>query len=423
MYDWANSAYYTVIVTAVFPVYFNKVLGADLAEGVATRRYGLITSLSMVVVALIAPVAGAIADARGVRKRLFAGFLLLGVLATACMFTLGQGEWPLACALLLLGNVGVVGTIVCYDGLLTHVARPGEMDRLSTTGYGFGYLGGGLLLGLNLAWIVRPQWFGLSTEDATLPVRLAFLSVAVWWAVFSIPLLLHVKEPPSTASRETVTEGGVVRSAFLALGESLRELKTYREAFVLLLAALFIGEGIGTIFRLAGAVAVDFNIDQSAILGALLLTQFVSIPFAVLFGWIAGRVGARRSIYIAVVVYSAVCIYAYFLKTERDFYVLALAVGTVQGGAQALIRSLFASLIPKHKATEFFGFFAFASKLAGSVGPASFFVIGSLTGSNRLSILSVIVFFVVGGLILRRVDLDAGHAAARAAEQRHAQST
>ena len=217
--------------------------------------------------------------------------------------------------------------------------------------------------------------------------------------------------------RRTRPKGGhVIGTAFRRLGETLRELRSYRQAFLMLLASLVFGEGIGTIIKLSGAYAADFDIDSTAILVAFFLTQFIGIPFAVLFGWLAGRIGARRCIYITLAVYTGVCIYAFFLETERDFYILAMTVGMVQGGAQALSRSMFASLIPAHKSTEFFGFFAFASKLAGSVGPAAFFAIGVATGSNRYAILGLAAFFVLGAALLARVDVAGGQAAARAAE-------
>ena len=423
LYDWANSAYYTVIIAAVFPYYFIDVAGVDLAEGVATRRYSLITSLSMVLVALVAPVAGAVADLGGLRKRLLACFMALGVLATAAMFFVGKGDWELGCLLVVLGNVGIVGSLVCYDGLLAHVARRGEMDQLSTTAYGLGYLGGGLLLGLNIAWILRPEWFGLPSGEglessaATLPVRLAFLSVAVWWALFSIPLLRRVPEPPRALDGGGERGLAVVGASFRRLGRTLRELRGYREAFLMLLAALIFGEGIGTIIKMAGAYAADLGLEQSAVILAFFLTQFVGIPCTVLFGVLARRTGARRAIYVTLAAYCAVCVFAFFLRTERDFYILALSVGVVQGGAQALARSLFASLVPAHRSTEFFGFFAFASKLAGSVGPATFFAIGAATGSNRYAIAGLLGFFLLGWFVLSRVDVAAGQAQARAAER------
>ena len=421
LYDWANSAFYTVIITAVFPIYFQKVAGAGLPEGEALRRYSLILGLSTGVAGLAAPALGALADFSGRRKLLLGISTALGVLATAAMFFVDQGEWVLASVLLALANAGMVVCLVGYDALLTHVAGEDDVDVLSTTGYGLGYLGGGLLLGLALLGIARPALFGLphgaglSPEEETLPVRLAFLATGAWWALFSIPLFLRVKEPPLRIEKDERPGGNAIKAAFVRLGETLRELRGYRNAFAMLLAALVYGEGIGTIIKLAGGYAAELELEQNAIIAAILLTQFVGIPCAVLYGRLARRIGVRPAIYTALAVYSLACVFAFFLRSERGFFVLALTIGLVQGGAQALSRSLFASLVPAHKSTEFFGFFAFASKLAGVGGPLLFNPVGKAFG-NRYAIFVLVVFFLAGGLLLRRVDVDAGRRAARQAE-------
>jgi UMF1 family MFS transporter len=427
LYDWANSAYFTVVVTAVFPVYYREVVGAGLADGEAMSLYLRFLSVSALIAGLASPAIGAVADYLGARKRALALFTALGVLASAAMFFVDAGDWLLGGVLAALGNLGIVGAVVCYDSLLTHVAEPGEEDALSTTGYGLGYLGGGLLLGLNLAWILKPEWFGLPSGEgltpaqATLPTRLAFLSVAAWWALFSIPLFLRVPEPPRRIEPDEaggrVGAARVVATAFQRLRETFAELRGYREAFLLLVAALCYGEGIGTIIRLAGIYAKDLELDKSWIILAILVTQFVGIPFAVLFGRLAQRIGARAAIHVALAVYVGVCVFAAFLDSGREFLAMAVVIGMVQGGAQALTRSLYASLIPAHKSAEFFGLFVFASKVAGFGGPVLFDVVQSVTGSNRPAILSLSVLFVGGMLLLRRVDVARGRTAARAAEE------
>ncbi|MCZ6598621.1 MAG: MFS transporter [Planctomycetota bacterium] len=417
-YDWANSAFFTVVATAVFPLYFNEVACKGLPEQVATRRLALVLGLSMVAVALVAPVAGALADFAGARKKLLGGFMGLGALATAGMFFVGTGDWLLASVLVGLANVGIVGSLVCYDALLPHVAPKGKVDQLSTTGYALGYLGGGLLLGLNLLWIWKPGWFGLPEgKGETLPVRLAFVSVAIWWVAFSIPLFLRVPEPPRVIEDDEETGASAIRTAFTRLGETLRELRGYKQAFLMLLAALVYGEGIGTIIKMSGSYAKDLGLSNTTIMLAFFCTQFIGIPFAIAFGRLAAKVGSRRAIYVSLAVYVLVLVYAFFLETERDFFVLAITVGMVQGGAQALSRSLFASMIPAHKSTEFFGFFAFASKLAGSIGPLTFFAVGTFLGSNRYAILSLVVFFVLGWFLLSRVNVEEGQRRAREAEK------
>ena len=424
MYDWANSAFVTVIMTAVFPIYFSSVAGAGLSPEVATFRYGLATTLGLLLIATAAPVLGAIADLRPVKKRMLAVFLATGVLATALMFFVQRGDWLLAALLFVVANIGANGSFVFYDALLPHVARQDEMDRVSTAGYALGYVGGGLLLALNLAWIQKPEWFGLphgpglTSAEQTLPARLAFLSVAVWWALFAIPLFRRVPEPAIAESEHAGAprEGGVLRVAFGQLGATFRELRGYRNAGVMLLAFLIYNDGIGTIIRMATIYGTEIGIGRGALIGSILLVQFVGIPFAFLFGSLAGRIGAKRSIFIGLVVYTVISLVGYYMRTATHFLMLAVLVGVVQGGTQALSRSLFASMIPRQKAGQFFGFFAVVEKFAGIFGPLVFSATIALTGSSRNAILSVIAFFAVGALLLARVDVSEGQRAARAGE-------
>ena len=421
MYDWANSAMVTTIIAAVFPIYFSAVAGANLPKAVATQRFAIASTLGMVIIAILAPILGTIADARPIKKRMLGIFMVLGVSAVAAMFFIQRGDWMLAATLFILANIGANGSFVFYDALLPHIARDDEIDRVSTAGYALGYIGGGLLLTLNLAWIMKPQWFGLPSgpnltdAQATLPARLSFLSVAVWWTVFAIPLFRRVPEPAFRPDTE-VRIHGPVKTAFLRLMETFRQLRRYKQGLVMLVAFLIYNDGIGTIFRMAVIYGEEIGIDQSAMIGALVLVQFVGIPFAFLFGTLAGYIGAKRSILFSLVVYTGISVLAYFMTNATHFFLLAILVGMVQGGSQALSRSLFASLIPRDRSGEFFGFFAVVEKFAGIFGPLTFSVIGALGGSSRLAILSVIAFFVVGGILLYTVDVEEGQRTARAAE-------
>lgn len=423
LYDWANSAFILIVITAVFPVYYRKVAAAGIEGSRADFWFGLVTSGALVVVAALAPVLGALGDYLGRRKQMLAAFLLVGVAATVGLATVGEGDWKLALGLFALGNIGVATSFVFYDALLPHIARGDELDRVSTAGYALGYLGSGLLLIVNLAAIQKPELFGLpSTGVAT---RLSFVTVALWWVVFAIPLFRRVPEPPRQVEADEVSEEAkagamsAISVAFSRLGETFRELRTsYREAFKLLIAVLIYNDGIGTIIRMASIYAASRNLPDLHIIAAILLVQFVGIPFAFLFGGLAGRIGAKRSILLALVVYTGIAIIAYRMETVRAFYVLAILVGMVQGGAQALSRSLFASMIPRHKASEFFGFFAVFEKFAGILGPAVFTFMIWLTGSSQQAILSVIAFFAVGGALLWRVDVEAGRQLARETDAR-----
>ena len=425
MYDWANSAFVTVIMTAVFPIYFSSVAGAGLAPEAATFRYGVATTVGLLLIALTAPVLGAIADLRPVKKRMLAVFLAAGVLATALMFFIQRGDWLLAAALFVVANIGANGSFVFYDSLLPHVARQDEMDRVSTAGYALGYVGGGLLLALNLAWIQRPEWFGLphgpglTPAQQTLPARLAFLSVAVWWALFAIPLFRRVPEPPVEARGDGVARtggGGVLAAAAGQLAATFGELRGFRNAALMLLAFLIYNDGIGTIIRMATIYGTEIGIGRGSLIASILVVQFVGIPCAFLFGGLAGRIGAKRSIFLGLVVYTMISVVGYFMRTATHFLLLAVLVGLVQGGTQALSRSLFASMIPRQKAGQFFGFFAVVEKFAGIFGPLVFSATIALTGSSRNAILSVIAFFAVGAAILARVNVGEGQRAARAAE-------
>ncbi len=423
MYDWANSAFLTVIVTAVFPIFYSSVASAGLSPETATFRYGLSTTAGLVIIALAAPVLGALADVVPIKKRLLAGFMAVGVVATALMFFISRGEWLFASLLFIVANIGVNGSFVFYDAFLPHVARPEEADRVSTAGYALGYVGGGLLLALNLAWIQKPEWFGLpsgpglSSEQATLPARLAFLSVAVWWALFAIPFFRRVPEPPVHTPAPHVGGGGnLARDALGQLAVTFRELRGYRNALLMLVAFLVYNDGIGTIIRMATIYGTEIGIGRGSLIAAVMLVQFVGIPFAFAFGALAARITAKRAIFIGLVAYTAISIIGYFMRTAAHFFALSVLVGMVQGGTQALSRSLFSSMIPRHKAGQFFGFFAVFEKFAGILGPLVFSLVIAVGGSSRNAILSVIAFFVVGALLLSRVNVEEGQRAARAAE-------
>ena len=417
LYDWANSAFMTTVVAGVFPIYFAKVAAAGLTPEQAQTRFAYGTAVALLLVALLAPPLGALSDARALRKPLLFAFALLGVLGTAGLAGVGEGDWLLGLLCFGLGNLGAGASVVFYDGLLPHVAAPDEVDRTSTAGFALGYLGGGLLLALNLAWIQRPEWFGMQDLDPTWPSRLAFLSVAVWWLVFTLPLMRRVPEPPALRVAQRVGGGAADRrGSLLGLAATLREIRSFPNAFLMLLAFLIYNDGILTIIRMATIYGQGIGLGTGDMILALLLVQFLGIPCSIAFGGMARRLGTKRSILLALVVYGLVTLLALFMTTATHFYLLAALVGLVQGGAQALSRSLFASLIPRQKSAEFFGFFAIGEKFAGVLGPTLFATVLATSESSRTAMGWVMAFFVVGGLLLMRVDVDAGRGQARAAE-------
>jgi len=423
MYDWAISAQETTIAVAVFPIYFASVAAAGLGDATRTEYIAYANSAATIIIALLSPILGAIADYAALKKRMLGAFLGVGVIAVAAMWLIERGDVLLGVILFVLANIGAGGSRVFYDALLPHIASEREIDRVSTAGYAVGYVGGGLLLALNLAWIQRPGWFGLPSgpdltpTQATLPARLALVSVAVWWLFFSIRLFRRVPEPAVRLDPDERQGENPVRVGFARLYETFRELRVYRQAFLMLLAFLIYNDGIGTIQKMATTYGTEIGIGQGDLIAAILIVQFVGIPFSFLFGPLAGWIGTKRAIFVGLFVYAGISVLGFGMRSARDFYMLALLVGMVQGGTQALSRSLFALLIPQHKSGEFFGFFSVFSRFAATFGPLVFGVVVGLTGSGRSAILSIIAFFVVGGVILYFVDVEEGERVARAAER------
>ena len=414
-YDSGNSAFFTTIVTAVFPSFFALYAAAGMDGPEATARYGAITTVAMILIAVTAPILGAMADYTASRKRMLTAFMMVGVGACFAMTTITEGGWRWAAALFILGNIGVSGSLVLYDSLLPYVARPAETDRVSTAGYAIGYLGGGVLLVINLAWILQPEAFGFGST--TIATKAAFVSVGIWWMLFAIPLLRHVPEPARVLQRGEVGTERVLLAAFARLGHTFREIRGYRQAFVLLLAMLVYQDGIQTIIRMAAVYGTELGIGQTAQIAAFALVQFVGVPFSFLFGALGARIGTKRAIFLALAVYAVACVLGYFMTTATHFFALAALIGMVQGGSQALSRSLFARLIPPSKASEYFGFYAVVERFATILGPALFTVSVIVTGSSRNAILAVILFFVVGAWLLSRVDVEEGERAAREGPQ------
>jgi len=424
MYDWAVSAVQTTIMVAVFPIYFVDIAKSDLPESRATQALAAANTIVAVVLAVLSPVLGAMSDYVAAKKRMLGASMLVGAAAVAGMFFVQRGNYQLALVLFVISLIGATASTVFYDALLPHIASEDEIDRVSSAGYAVGYVGGGVLLALNLAWILKPGWFGLpsgsglSDAAATLPTRLALLSVAVWWVVFSVPLFLRVPEPPRTREPDETNGGNVFLASFVRLGETFRALRAYKQAFLMLLAFMVYNDGIQTIQKMATAYGKEeIGIGNSVLISAMLIVQFVGFPFAFLFGGIAGRIGAKRAIFIGLVVYTVISILGFYMRTAGHFILLAAMVATVQGGTQALSRSLFASLVPTHKSGEFFGFYSVFEKFASIFGPLLFWVTIATTGSSRNAILSVILFFVIGALILSRVKVTEGQQAARAGDE------
>jgi UMF1 family MFS transporter len=415
MYDWANSAFATTIMAAVLPIYYGRVAAATVSPHLRTAYWGYTQTVAVVIVALISPVLGAAADYLAAKKRFLASFAALGVLGSLLLYFAGEGDWLFASSAFIVGNIGFAAGNVFYESMLPHVARPDEIDRVSTAGYAMGYVGGGLLLAVNLLWISDPHRFGF--VDAAEASRVSFASVAVWWAVFTIPLLRRVPEPPRRLEAREVLRMNPIRVGFGRVVETFRELRRHREVFVFLVAFWFYNDGINTIVKMAAIYGTELGIGEGALLGALVLVQFLGIPCTFGYGLLAGRIGAKKGIYIALGVYTAISILGYSMTTAWHFWVLAVAVAIVQGGSQALSRSLFATMVPPGKSSEFFGFYSVSGKFGNIMGPFVFAVISQVTANSRLGILSLVVFFLVGMFLLSRVDVEKGRRAALAEDE------
>lgn len=423
MYDWGISAYQTVIMAAVFPIFFNQYAAADLSPVEKTQWFSFAQTIGAVLIAVLAPILGAVADYKAAKKKFLGWFMILGVGSTSAMFLIGQGQVLFACILLVISLAGATGSTAFYEALLPHIATEEEMDRVSTAGYALGYVGGGVLLALNLVIIQAPQLVGLPSgpgltpEQASLPTRISFVSVGIWWLLFSIPVLRKVPEPARAIEADERADANPFAVAFSRLGETLRELRGYKQAFLMMVAFTIYNDGIQTIIKMAAQWGDRNGIARSDLITAILMVQFIGIPCAFAFGYLAKFIGAKRGVLIGIAVYGGICVYAYFMDSTREFYVLAIVIGLVQGGTQALSRSMFANMIPRHKSGEFFGFFSVFEKFGGIAGPALFGIMAGLGGDSNLAILSVIIFFVVGGAVLLFVDPKEGERVAREADR------
>ena len=413
-YDVANSAWMTTVLQLFSPAFFVPYAAARLAPDVARSRFAFGTSLMVTLIGLLGPWLGALADYKGRKKAFMGGFLALGAALTAALYLVREGQWLVALLVFGVANVAITSTLAFYNSLLPSIAAPDEVDRVSTAGFALGYLGGGLLFALNGWMIGSPRTFGLA--DAYQAFRVSCVMVAGWWVFFSIPLFRHVPEPPPRLDPGERAGEGAGRIALRRLVETFRELRGHRDAAWLLLAFLVYNDAVNTIIRMGTTFGDEIGLPVGQVFLAVLMIQFVGIPFAFAFGLLADRIGAKRSVYLALGVYVLITVLAYRLHTIGQFFAFAFAVAMVMGGIQALSRSLFAVLIPRHKAGEMFGFFGIFDRFGGAIGSFVFGAMLALTGSSRPAILSLVVLFVLGALALSRVDVERGRRLAREAE-------
>ncbi|MGA2024461.1 MAG: MFS transporter [Steroidobacteraceae bacterium] len=389
---WANHAFVTTVLVGLFPIFFDRYWATSLPGTTSTFFLGLTNSSASFIVMLLAPWLGALADRRGRKRRWFGACTVMGALATAWLAFIGAGQWPLALIVFGLASMGYFAGSSFQDALIVQVASGAESNRVSALGFALGYLGGGVLFLLNVLMVLHPQWFLLSS--ATAATRIAFLDVALWWLLFTLPLFRYVAEPPPTSEL----------AGWRELWSTIRTVLRDRPVLNFLLAYWLYIDGIGTVQQMAVDFGVKLGFATSTLIQALLLVQFVAFPFALLFGRLGDRIGAKRAIYLGLAVFTAVTVLAYFMREEWQFYLLAAIVGTVQGGVQALSRSYFARLIPAERAGEYFGFYNMLAKFAAVLGPLLMGVVAIATGNQRLSILALALFFILGAWLLSRVQ-------------------
>ena len=393
LYDWANSVFATTVIAGFFPVFFKQYWSAGTDAVTSTAQLGFANSIGSVFILIAAPILGAVADGGASRKKYLGAFTALGIAASAGLWFIGQGDWTTAAVTYVLASIGFSGALIFYDALIVAVSPTTRYHEVSAFGYSLGYIGGGLLFAVNVAMTLSPGSFGLAGPAEA--VRLSFVMVAVWWLVFSIPLFRHVPEPPRTGAAASAAAAGL-----RSLAKTLREYRAHRMAGLFLLAYFFYIDGVHTIIRMAVDYGLSLGFPSDSLIVALLITQFVGFPAALVFGLVAGRVGPKPALYFGVVVYVAVTVWAYFMTTVTEFYILAVVVGLVQGGVQAISRSMYARFVPAAQSGEFFGFFNMIGRFAAILGPSLVAVTGLLTGSSRLGILSVVALLVIGMVLL-----------------------
>ena len=396
LYDWANSAFATTVMAGFFPIFFKSYWASDLSDAESTFAIGSVNSLVGLIIAFSAPILGAFADAGESKRKFLFSFGLLGIITTGYLFFIPDSSWQLAIVFYGLGVIGFSGANVFYDSLLVTVSKEEERNRTSALGFSLGYLGGGILFLINVIMFLYPSWFGLDNQiDAVL---WSFMLVALWWFIFSLPIYLNVKEPIQSSSSKSINR--IVIEAFSSLLNTARSIKEYRSAVIFLLAYFLYMDGVDTIIRMATSYGSDIGLSATSMIQALLLTQFVGFPATLVFGYYADKFGYKYSLSFAIIVYIFVVLFSSQMDTAVEFYVVACVVGLVQGGVQAISRSFFSTLIPTNKAAEFFGFYNFIGKSSVFIGPFMVSGIALVSGSPSYGILSLLILFIPGLILL-----------------------
>jgi UMF1 family MFS transporter len=408
MYDWANSAFSTTVMAGFFPIFFEKYWSNPDDVIQSTYQLGWANSLASIVIAALAPFLGAIADRGSAKKKFLIFFCYMGMVMTGGLYMVGQGQWQMAVMVYIAASVGFMGANIFYDSLLPSVAPKEKMNYVSSLGFALGYIGGGLLFLINVLMYLHPQWFGVA--DAATAIKLSFLSVAVWWGVFTIPLLLFVPEPQISDSLPLIR---AISAGYRQLRITFKQIRQLKIIGMFLLAYWLYIDGVDTIIRMSVKMGSVLGFEAGDLITALLMVQFIAFPAALGYNWFASKIGTKKAVLIAIGGYSVVTLLAYFMTVKLHFYILAALIGLFQGGVQALSRSLFTRLVPRGKEAEFFGFYNMLGKFAAVIGPIMMGWVTLATGNVRLGILSILILFISGALLLQKVDFEEGERLAK----------
>ena len=397
-YDWANSGYGILVVTAVLPVYFKAVAqSAGVSAADSTAYWGYANSVGTLIVSLLAPLLGTLADYPHTKRRWLNCFTWTGILLTFCLALIPASWWPCLLILYVLTNIGYSGGNLFYDSFLTDVATNEEMDRVSTTGYSMGYLGGVLAF---IIFLIAELTHGFGGYlSATGIAKFSFILSAIWWIVFGLPLLLHGRQRYSVSATRRP-----LRDSFHRIGTTLHHVAKYRQITWFLVAYFFYIDGVDTIFTMATSIGKDMGVSTTSLMLVLLVVQLIAVPFSLFYGWLADKITTRRALLIGIVIYLFICLYAFKLKTQFDFWLLAVLIGTSQGGIQALSRSYFGRLIPKDNSNEFFGLYNILGKFSAIIGPVLVGIVTQLTGKSTLGAGSLSILFAIGLVLFWRVS-------------------
>ena len=403
LYDWANSTFSTTVMAGFFPIFFKQYWSTAADVTLSTWYLGLANSIASILVASLAPFLGAIADKASVKKKLLIFFAFIGVISTGSLSMVSQGHWRVAIIFYIAASVGFMSANIFYDSLLPSVAPKEKRDFVSSLGFALGYIGGAILFLINVTMYLNPEFYGIA--DAPTAIKISFLTVAVWWAVFSIPILLFVKEPL------VQIDIGVFQSIKLGWSQLISTLKSIRELRIVatfLVAYWLYIDGVDTMIRMAVDYGTSLGFSSSSLITALLMVQFIAFPATLIYSWLAGKIGIKNGIMVGIIGYALISILGSMVSEEWHFYALAVLIACFQGGIQALSRSLYSRITPESRSAEFFGFYNMFGKFAAIIGPPLMGYIGLITGNPRYGILSIIILFILGGYFLAKVDVEEG---------------